>query len=272
MVGKDIVKTIKTHRKMRVTKRFEDLNADYHLPMKKTGLPFIIWISPRGNARHDVRVEVALLPKAGKPELVSVAILPEVHVVKGMMGGSELACLRRWVDLNRDVIKKYWDGEIWSHEDAAAAIKPVRVKGIRKKLAESSLEQSEEAIFEFVPLDSYSTNLPFFVWVQPSMGVRHGVRVGVSHDWNVRRADMVSVAIAPNVRVVRGKMSNKDLARLQRWVDLNRHMIVHFWNSKEVVYSTDVFEAVKRIPGKDRVQKCVVPDDDNMNFEFTASK
>src|ERR1019366_4547718 len=97
MVGGSIVKAIQTHSKTRAKKRFDDFNADYHLPMKKTGLPFVVWISPRGNARHDVRVEVALLPKAGKLELVSVAILPDVRVVKGMMGGSELAWLRRWV-------------------------------------------------------------------------------------------------------------------------------------------------------------------------------
>ena len=112
MAGEGIVKPSKTHSKMRAMKRFEDLNADYHLPMTKTGLPFIVWISPRGNARHDVRVEVALLPKAGKPELASVAILPDVRVVKGMMGSSELAWLRRWVDLNRDVIVKFWNDEI----------------------------------------------------------------------------------------------------------------------------------------------------------------
>src|ERR1039457_6059228 len=135
MVGESIVKPSKTHSKMRAMKRFEDLNADYHLPMKKTGLPFIVWISPRGNARHDVRVEVALLPKAGKHELVSVAILPDLRVVKGMMGGSELACLRRWADLNRDVIVKFWNGEIRWYGDAVAAIKPVRIKGVRKKLA-----------------------------------------------------------------------------------------------------------------------------------------
>jgi hypothetical protein len=35
MAGEGIVKTPKTHSKMRATKRFEDLNADYHLPMKK---------------------------------------------------------------------------------------------------------------------------------------------------------------------------------------------------------------------------------------------
>ena len=271
MVGGSIVKAIQTHSKMRAKnakKRFEDFNADYHLPTKKTGLPFVVWISPRGNARHDVRVEVALLPKAGKPELVSVAILPDVRVVKGMMGGSALACLRRWVDLNRDVIVKFWNDEIRCHWDAAAAIKPVRIKEVRKELAEFPLEEGKAALFGFMPLESLSTNLPFFVWVRPSMGARHGVRVGVSHDWNAGQTDMVLVAIAPDVRVVGGEMTNSDLALLRRWVDLNRDMIVNYWNSEEIVYSKDVFEAVKRLPGKNRTMDCVIPDDDDEGLWF----
>src|ERR1039457_1289453 len=107
MVGERIVKAIQTHSKMRATKRFEDFNADDHLPTKKTGLPFVVWIWPRGSAGRNVRIGVALGPNALESEFVSVAIQPEVHVVKGRMGGTELACLRRWVDLNRDVIKKY---------------------------------------------------------------------------------------------------------------------------------------------------------------------
>src|ERR1035437_7909053 len=134
MVGESIVKAIQTHSKMRATKRFEDFNADYHLPTKKTGLPFVVWIWPRGKAGRNVRVGVALGPNAAKSELVSVAIQPDVRVVKGRMGGSELACLRRWVDLNRDVIVKFWNGEIRCHWDAAATITPVRRKGVRKKL------------------------------------------------------------------------------------------------------------------------------------------
>jgi len=98
--------------------------------MKKTGLPSVVWILPRGNARHDVRVGVALVSKTGKFRLVSVAIRPDIHVVPDTMGGSELACLRRWVDLNREVIVKYWEGEIWHFEDAAASIKPVRCKDV----------------------------------------------------------------------------------------------------------------------------------------------
>ena len=184
------------------------------------------------------------------------------------MGGSALACLRRWVDLNRDVIVKFWNDEIRCHWDAAAAIKPVRIKEVRKELAEFPLEEGKAALFGFMPLESFSTNLPFFVWVRPSMGARHGVRVGVSHDWNAGQTDMVLVAIAPDVRVVRGEMTNSDLALLRRWVDLNRDMIVNYWNSEEIVYSKDVFEAVKRLPGKNRTMDCVIPDDDDEGLWF----
>ena len=205
---------LKPHTKISASKRFREFGSDSHLPMKKTGLPFPVWILPRGNARHDVRVG-ALGSKAGKSGLVSVAIRPDIRVVKGTMGGSELACLRRWVDLNRDVIVKYWEGEIWHYEDAAESIKPVRCKGVRSKLDWSP--PAREPIFEFTNLDSLLTNLPFFVWVQPSMGACHDVRVGVSRDWNVRRADMVLVAIQPSIRVVKGEMNDSDLALLRRW-------------------------------------------------------
>ena len=267
------MKTVKV-----ATKKSGEFRPDNHLPTKKTGLPFVVWISPRGSARHDVQVGVALGQKAGKSELVSVAIRPDVRVVKGKMGGSELACLRRWVDLNRHVIVKFWDGVIRSHKDAVAAIRPVRCKRQSrsaelkavKKAAESSLDEGEDAVFEWTNLESLLTNLPFYVWVQPSMGARCGVRVGVSRDWNVGRADMVSVAILPDVRVVRGKLSSSDLALLRRWVNLNRDVIVKYWNSEEIVYSADVFGAVKALPGKDRALECLAPeDDDGALFEFT---
>ena len=89
-------------------------------------------------------------------------------------------------------------------------------RGSNSSEAESPLEESREPIVEFYGLESSHTNLPFFMWVQPSMGACHDVRVGVSRDWNVRRAE-------------------RDLALLRRWVDLNRDMIVKYWNSEEIV-------------------------------------
>src|SRR5213080_1540672 len=88
---------------------------------KRTGLPFVVWISPRGNARHDVRVKVSGHARAIPSEMVSVAIRPNVHVMEGELSGTELALLRRWVELNRDVLLRYWDGDIDSTEDAINA-------------------------------------------------------------------------------------------------------------------------------------------------------
>jgi len=97
-----------------------------NLSPRRTGLPFVVWISPKAGAPHDVRVEVSKGPKVNPAELISVAIRPDVHVVGGGdLGAHDLVLLKKWLALNRDVIIKYWDGEIEYTEDAIAALKPV---------------------------------------------------------------------------------------------------------------------------------------------------
>jgi hypothetical protein len=96
-----------------------------NLSPKRTGLPFVVWISPKAGAPHDVRVRVSRSAKAQSSDLVSVAIRPDVHVVHGDMSAHDLDLLRKWVELNRDVIIKYWDGDIEYTEDAIAALKPI---------------------------------------------------------------------------------------------------------------------------------------------------
>ncbi len=92
---------------------------------KHTGLPFVVWISYKGGAQHDVRVKVSPGPKSTPSHMVSVAIRPSVHVVEGQMSASDLAQLTRWIELNRDVLIRYWDGEI-DTKDAIDTLKPIR--------------------------------------------------------------------------------------------------------------------------------------------------
>ena len=96
-----------------------------NLSPQRTGLPFVVWISPKAGAPNDVRVKVSEGPKVHRSELISVAIRPDVRVVAGEMSAHDLAILREWVELNRDVIIKYWDGDIEYTEDAIAALKPI---------------------------------------------------------------------------------------------------------------------------------------------------
>jgi hypothetical protein len=88
-------------------------------------LPFVVWISPKAGAPHDVRVKISKSRKVLPEELISVAIRPDVHVVGGGdMNAHDLALLKKWIGVKHDVIVKYWDGEIEYAEDAIAALKP----------------------------------------------------------------------------------------------------------------------------------------------------
>src|ERR1035438_708213 len=107
----------------------------------------------------------------------------------------------------------------------------------RKKEPDEALEDDTyEDLFEFTDLGPHLTGLPFFVWVRPSMGLRREVWVGVSPDRSgFGGCDLIQVAIRPDVRVVKGKMSNKNLALLRQWVDLNREMIVKYWDCDPMI-------------------------------------
>ena len=122
---------MKTHRDL-ITEIVEGTQDDSdllfemaNLVQRDTGLPFVVWISPKGNARHDVRVKVSRSPKAVPSEMVSVAIRPNVHVVEGKMSASDLKLLGSWVELNRDVLVRYWDGDIESTKEAINLIRPI---------------------------------------------------------------------------------------------------------------------------------------------------
>jgi hypothetical protein len=110
-----------------VVPQSDDLFEMANISPKRTGLPFVVWISPRAGAPHDVRVRVSKGPRVHSSELVSVAIRPDVQVVGGgKMTAHDLDLLKKWVGLNRDAIVRYWDGDIEYTEDAIAALKPIR--------------------------------------------------------------------------------------------------------------------------------------------------
>jgi len=57
--------------------------------------------------------------------MATVAIRPSIRVVRGALDPRDLALLTRWIDLNRNTLIEYWDGDIEYTEEAIAAIIPV---------------------------------------------------------------------------------------------------------------------------------------------------
>jgi hypothetical protein len=79
---------------------------------RTTGLPMTVWVSPRGNARHDARVKVSR--GAGDRMVLEdaavVGIRPVPSVIEGELGAAEFAAVARWIELNREVLLDYWNG------------------------------------------------------------------------------------------------------------------------------------------------------------------
>src|SRR5947208_11357477 len=74
-----------------------------NLRPERTGLPFVVFISQKGGARHDVRVKLARATRVRPSEMITVAIRPSVRVVRGRLDPHDLDLLKQWLDLNKDV-------------------------------------------------------------------------------------------------------------------------------------------------------------------------
>lgn len=90
---------------------------------KHTGLPFVVWISVRGGARHDVRVKVSATAKAAPAEMATVALRPEIRVFEGELDADAFGQLKAWIELNRATLISYWEGEIDTQDALEALVK-----------------------------------------------------------------------------------------------------------------------------------------------------
>ena len=90
----------------------------------RTGLPYVVFISQKGGARHDVRIKLARAAKVPS-EMLTVAVRPAPRLIRGTMNREEFGLVKRWIELNRNVLIDYWNGDIEYTEDALAAITPL---------------------------------------------------------------------------------------------------------------------------------------------------
>jgi hypothetical protein len=96
-----------------------------NLRPERTGLPFVVFISQKGGARHDVRIKLARAPKVRASEMLTVAVRPAPRLIRGKMNSQEFALVKQWVEMNEPVLIDYWNGDLEYTEDALAALKPV---------------------------------------------------------------------------------------------------------------------------------------------------
>lgn len=97
-----------------------------NLRSEETGLPFVVFISQKAGARHDVRVKVSDSPRVKKRGMISVAIRPDIRVVAGSsLSAKNMKLLSDWINLNRETIIRFWDGDIEYSSELLRLIVPL---------------------------------------------------------------------------------------------------------------------------------------------------
>jgi hypothetical protein len=96
-----------------------------NLRPERTGLPFVVFISQKGGARHDVRIKLARAAKVRPSDMITVAVRPTPRIIRGEMAAREFDLVKRWIALNQNALVDYWNGVIEYTEDALAALRPI---------------------------------------------------------------------------------------------------------------------------------------------------
>ena len=94
-----------------------------NLRSTKTGLPFIVFISQRDDAKHAARIKWSPEPRVDANNMGSYAVSPFGFKAGRKLSSSEEKLLERWVALNKDVLLGYWNGDIAYTEDAVSSLK-----------------------------------------------------------------------------------------------------------------------------------------------------
>ena len=92
----------------------EELFEMANLYPRTTGLPMTVWVSPRGNARHDVRIKVNTTHgnRMTIEDTAVVAVRPAPRVVAGRLTPEDRRLVADWLRLNYEAIIGYWDNAL----------------------------------------------------------------------------------------------------------------------------------------------------------------
>ena len=77
---------------------------------RTTGLAMTVWVSPRGNTRHDVRVKVNMThgDQMNIANTAVVGVRPTPHVIVGQLSPDDQRAVFEWVSLNTAALVSSW--------------------------------------------------------------------------------------------------------------------------------------------------------------------
>lgn len=92
----------------------DDLYEMTNIYPRTSGLPMTVWVSPRGRARHDVRVKVCRVPgnRMIPEDTAVVAVRPQPALIEGDLDSDALRVVQYWIVVNGEALVAFREGEI----------------------------------------------------------------------------------------------------------------------------------------------------------------
>ena len=110
------------------------------------------------------------------------------------------------------------------------------------------MSEVADELFLMTNLYPASTGLPMVIWVGPSYGAPHDVRIKVSqtHGQQMDPGNLAVVAVRPTPHLVAGQLSSADLSAVSRWIRLNEAAILEHWNA--LIDGARLVQRLRRLP------------------------
>jgi hypothetical protein len=96
----------------------DELFSMVNLSPRLTGLPMTVWVSPRGQARHDVRIKVNLTHgrRMTIHDAAVVTVRPCPQDLSGNLSPADLQAVSAWIRLNEAVLVENWEFRVDTDE------------------------------------------------------------------------------------------------------------------------------------------------------------
>ena len=113
-IGRPVVRVTDLISDSAEARESDDLFEMANLFPSRTGLPMTVWVSPRGNARHDLRVKVNMTHgnQMNAADTAVVGVRPVPRMIAGRLSPEDERLVFEWIAINTAALIAYWDGQI----------------------------------------------------------------------------------------------------------------------------------------------------------------
>ena len=98
------------------------------------------------------------------------------------------------------------------------------------KLPPIDLDSDDDDGFLMASFGKDTTGLPMIIFVCQRGNYTHNPQLKISMSHDHVTDDLAVIEISPKVRIISGYLSNEDFKLINKWIELNKEILISYWN------------------------------------------